>query len=62
VEVELTVLLGVAWLGVSVAVIFKPEYGVALAVAPTPAEEQVSVFVLCEQLTKLAGKLVGVKL
>jgi hypothetical protein len=63
VEVELTEPLGVAWLAVSSALMFKPEYGVALAVAPTLPEEHVSVFDgLCVQLTKLVGKLFGVKL
>jgi hypothetical protein len=62
VEVELTEPLGVAWLAVSLALTLNPEYGVALVVAPTLAEEHVSVFDgLCVQLTKLAGKLFAVK-
>jgi hypothetical protein len=62
VEVELTEPLGVVWLAASFAVMFNPEYGVALAVAPTLPEEHVSVFDgLCVQLTKLVGKLFGVK-
>jgi hypothetical protein len=45
------------------AVILKPEYGVALAVAVTLADKHVSVFDgLCVQLTKLVGKLFAVKL
>jgi hypothetical protein len=54
---------GVDPFAVSLAVTLKPVYAVALAVAVTLAEEHVSVFAgLCEQATKLAGKLFRVKL
>jgi hypothetical protein len=61
-EFEVIEWLAVIWFAVSLAVTLKPVYGAALGVAVTFAEEHVSVLVLCEQVTKLAGKLFRVKL